>query len=228
MGWTATVLRALLIAGILYWLLDLIRWPLPIRDAQLALWRRLGNRTQMRHVLRRLAPSPGGASDDVVRHDPTAAVELHRDIIESGLQARTSDLPDDLLRLAVLLVRYGRSAEAAEWFAEVDRCTADNHRLKLTLLVRMAYDLSSLGRYEEAESALQRASTLVAVADQWLLRRRLRSGTVRWDLAMARGYVASMSGRFQDARRWYQSALSLSKRLPRAKRLASLHNLASR
>jgi tetratricopeptide (TPR) repeat protein len=180
----------------------------------------------MRHVLRRLA-AHGVARDAVVRDDTTAAVELRRNIIESGLQARTSDLPDDLLHLAALLVRYGRSAEAVGWFAELDRCTADNHRLKLTILIRMAYDLSSLGRYEEAESALQRASTLVAVGDQWLLRRRLRSGTVRWDLAMAHGYVASLSGRVHDARRWYESALSLSKRLPRAKRLVSLHNLAS-
>lgn len=226
MGWTATVLRALLIAGILYWLLDLIPWPLPIRDVQLGLWRRLGNRTQMRRVLRRLA-AHGVARDTVVRDDPAAAVELRRDIIESGLQARTSDLPNDLLHLAVLLVRYGRFAEAARWFAELDNCTADNHPLKLTILIRMAYDLSSLGRYEEAESALQRASTLEAAGEEWFLRRRLRSGTVRWDLAMAHGYVASLSGRFQDARRWYESALSLSKTLPRVKRLASLHNLAS-
>jgi tetratricopeptide (TPR) repeat protein len=221
MGWTATLLRAVLLLGILYWFLDLFRWPTRIRQVQLALWRRLGNRTQMRHVLRRLA------AHAVARGDSVAAVELRRDIIESGRQARIPDLPNDLLRLASLLVRYGRFAEAAEWFAELDRCTAADHRLKPTILVSMAYDLSYLGRYDEAESALQRASTLRVTWDQWQQRRRLRSTTTRWDLAMARGYVASFSGRFEDARRWYESALSVSTSLTRAKRLATLHNLAS-
>jgi len=159
--------------------------------------------------------------------DPTSAVGLRRDIVESGLLARTQHLPNDVLSLAGLLVRCGRFAEAAKWFAALDRCTAVEHRLKLTILLSMAYDLSYLGRYEEAESAIARASTLSVGWDQWLLRRRLRSTTTRWDLAMAHGFVAYLSGRTQDARGWYESALSMSLSLARAKRLASLNNLAS-
>lgn len=221
MGWTAVVLRAALILGILYWFLDLIRWPPRIRRAQFAIWRRLGNRTRMRQALRRLA------ADAEMRGDPGGAVELRRDIVDSGLQVRTPDLPNDVLRLSSVLVRYGRFAEAAEWFAELDRLTADNHRLKPKTLVSMAYNLSYQGRYEEAESALQRASALEVGWDQWLQRWRLRSRIMRWDLAMAHGFVATLSGRVEDAQRWYESALALSATLTRAKRLASLHNLAS-
>src|SRR2546425_7830768 len=76
MTWIPTVLRAVVIVGILYWLLDLAPWPAPIRRAQLSLWRRLGNRGRMRDALRRLA------ADAVVRGDPAAAVELRREIIE--------------------------------------------------------------------------------------------------------------------------------------------------
>ena len=221
MTWIPTVLRAVVIVGILYWLLDLAPWPAPIRRAQLSLWRRLGNRGRMRDALRRLA------ADAVVRGDPAAAVELRREIIEGALRSRTTDLPDDLLALARVLVRYGRFGEAAEWFGELDRLTADDYRLKPTILISMAYNLSNLGRYEEAESALQRASALAVGWDHWLQRRRLRSMTTRWDLAIAHGYVASLSGRFQDAQRWYESALSLSMTLAPAKRIVSLHNLAS-
>lgn len=221
MGWTAAVLRAVLILGILYWLLDLIRWPSPIRRAQLALWRHLGNRSRMRQAFRQLA------AHAEIRSDGAAAVELRRDIVASGLQARSPDLPNDVFQLARLLKRYSRFAEAAEWFAEVDRLTADNHRLKPPTLVSMAYDLSYLGRYGEAESTLQRASALEASWEQWLQRRRLRSPEMRWDLAMAHGYVAWASGLFLDAQRWYESSLALSATLTRAKRLANLHNLAS-
>ena len=221
MAWTATVVRVVLLLGILYWILDLIQWSPRIRRAQLALWRRLGNSTGMRQALRRLA------ADAVVRGDPAAAVEFRRDTVASVLQARSPDLPGDVLHLAGLLFRYGRFAEAAEWFAEVDRCTAEEHRLKPTILVQMAYDLTNLGRYEEAESALERATTLAVGRDQWLQRRLLRSATTRWDFAMARGYVATLSGRFQDGRHWYESALSSSAKLAPAKRLASLNNLAS-
>jgi tetratricopeptide (TPR) repeat protein len=220
MSWTATVLRAVLIVGILLWLVDLFRWPIGIREAQLALWRRSGNRTRTRQTLRRLA------AHAEVRGDSAAAVELRRDIIESGLPSRTPDLPTDLTRLAGLLYRYGRFAEAAEWFAELDRCTADDHRLKPTILISMGYNLSYLGRYDEAESALRRASALAVGWDQWQQRRRLRSRTTRWNLAMAHGYIATALGRFQDARGWYESALSLSMTLARVKRLASLNNLA--
>jgi tetratricopeptide (TPR) repeat protein len=221
MGWAAIALRTVLILGVLFWLLDLIQWPPRIKRAQLALWRRLGNRTRTRDALRRLA------AQAVLRGDPATAVALRREIIDSGLRSRTPYLPQDLLGLARVLVRYGRFAEAAEWFAELDRLTADNHRLKPTTLVSMAYDMSSLGRFEEAESALQRASSLEVGWDQWLQRRQLRSRTVRWDLAMGHGYVATASGRFPDAQRWYESALALSVTLTQAKRLASLHNLAS-
>lgn len=215
------MLRVALILAFLYWLLDLIRWPVPIRRAQLALWRRLGNRTRTRQALRRLA------ADAVVRGDRAVAVELRRDIIESGLPERSPDLPNDFLRLASLLVSSGRFADAAEWFAELDRCTADSHALKPATLIRMAYDLSYLGRYEEAESALQRASALEVSWDQWLQSRQFQSRTMRWDLAMAHGFVATLSRRGKDAQRWYESALASSATLTRAKRLASLHNLAS-
>src|ERR1700716_162220 len=221
MSWTATLLRAALILGILYWLLDLTRWPVRIREAQLALWRRLGSRSGARQALRRLA------THAVAGGDSAAVVEMRREIIESGLQARTPLLPFDVFHLASLLVRCGRFDEAAEWFAELDRCTFDDYRLKPAILVGMAYDLSYLGRYEEAEAALQRASTLAVSWDQWQQRRRLRSRTFRWDLAMAHGQVAWLAERYEDARRWYQSALSLSTSLARPKRLASLHNLAS-
>lgn len=217
----ASVLRAGLILGILYWFLDLIPWPPRVRRAQLSFWRRLGNRSRMRQALRRLA------ADAVVRGDPADAVERRREIIESGLSSRTPDLPVDLLALPRVLVRYGRFTEAASWFGGLDSLTADDHRLKQTILISMAYNLSNLGRHEEAESALQRVSTLALSWDQWQQRRRLRSTTTRWDLAMAQGYVATFSGRFEDARLWYDSALSLSTSLTRAKRLTSLHNLAS-
>jgi tetratricopeptide (TPR) repeat protein len=221
MGWTVTLLRAVLIVALLYLFLEVIRWPPQIHRAEAALWRPLEHRARLRFSRRRLA------AQAEMQGDAAAAVELRRDIVASGLQARSPDVPNDVLHLARLLLRRGRFAEAAEWFAELDRRTAENHHLKPTMLLSMAYNLSYLGRYEQADWALHRASTLTVGWDQWLQRRRLRSATTRWDLAMAHGFVASVSGRFLDAQHWYESALSLSRTLGRVKRLATLSNLAA-
>src|SRR5207244_3409068 len=89
------------------------------------------------------------------------------------------------------------------------------------------YALSRLGRYQEARSALERASSLSVRWDRWLQRRRLGSPRYHWDLAMAQGYVASLSGAFPEAMRFYERAYGLSLTLSRDDRLASLNNLAA-
>ena len=202
-------------------LLPYIRLPSLAYRILLPLSKRSGFRTGMTVALGHAAT---GAAK---RGDGTESIRLRRQVVEICLTGPASNLPGASLKLAETLFQFNQRAPAAEWLGELDRVTADDHMLKPSILLIAAYALSHLGRYQEARSALERASSLSVRWDRWLQRRRLGSPRYRWDLAMAQGYVASLSGAFPEAMRFYETAYGLSVTLSRDDRLASLNNLAA-
>ena len=202
-------------------LLPYIRLPSLAYRILLPLSKRSGYRTGMTVALGHAA---AGAAN---RGDGTESIRLRRQVVELHMTGPASNLLGASLKLAKTLFQFNQHAAAAEWLGELDRATAGDHMLKPSILLIAAYALSRLGRYQEARSALERASSLSVRWDRWLQRRRLGSPRYHWDLAMAQGYVASLSGAFPEAMRFYERAYGLSLTLSRDDRLASLNNLAA-
>jgi tetratricopeptide (TPR) repeat protein len=163
----------------------------------------------------------------MIAGDLETAVDLSRETIRLDLHPLNPRLPADVLLLARVLSRFSQFDSAVLWLAEVDACTTDAHRLKPAVLEMLTYGLVYLNRYEEAESAFQRATTLKVPWDQWLQRRKLQSMGTRWGLAMAGGYVASAADRFDEALVRFRSARALAAKLSRDRQLLTLNNLAA-
>jgi tetratricopeptide (TPR) repeat protein len=114
-----------------------------------------------------------------------------------------------------------------------DESTGADFRSKPAILVGLGLTLASVGKYEEAESALARASELYVESVHpdfrggALQRWYMRTPKDRRRVANARGHVAMMSERFDDARTWYEVVRSLPGTPSRNDRLANLNNLAA-
>src|SRR5207249_5469475 len=137
------------------------------------------------------------------------------------------------LDLARMLVVSSRVDEGIKWLRLADESTGPDHRSKPAILLTLGLSLASIGRYEEAESALARASELYIESAH----PDFRGGAIqRWYIstpkyrrrvANARAYVAMVSERFDDARTWYETVRALPGAQSRNDRLANLNNLAA-
>lgn len=204
-GWLSTLLRLVVIGVILYQLLLVARAITHARGVRRAL----------------------------LRGDGVTAVRLSREALQGKLGRLPPEFPFALLNLARMLVTSGRLDEGIEWFELADESTATDFRSKPAILLGLGWSLASAGRYEEAESALARASELYVESAHPDFRgggiQRWYMGTAQYRrrVANARGYVAIQSERFEDARTWYEAVRALPGTPSRNDRLANLNNLAA-
>lgn len=226
-SWLSILLRLVLIGFIVFQLLLVVRLPTLVYQRSLPAWRRLGYSAGIAVALRRLAGNAVG------RGDLATALQLSREVVHARLGRLPPDLPTQLLILGQTLSRSGRTEAAIQWFRVADDCTGADFRSKPAILIALGLSLASAGRYEEAESALARASELYVESAHpefhggELQRWDMRTPKYRRRVANAHGYVAMLSGRFEDARTWYEAAQALPGAQSRNDRMASLNNLAA-
>ena len=167
------------------------------------------------------------------RGDRVTAVRLSREAVQAKLGRLPPAFPFHLLDLARMLVASSRVDEGIKWLRLADESTGPDHRSKPAILLTLGISLASIGRYEEAESALARASELYIESAH----PDFRGGAIqRWYMstpkyrrrvANARAYVAMVSERFEDARTWYEAVRAMPGTPSRNDRLANLNNLAA-
>ena len=161
------------------------------------------------------------------------AMRLSREAVQAKLGRLPPAFPFHLLDLARMLVASRRVDEGIKWLRLADESTGPDHRSKPAILLTLGLSLASIGRYEEAESALARASELYIESAH----PDFRGGAIqRWYIstpkyrrrvANARAYVAMVSERFEDARTWYEAVRAMPGTPSRNDRLANLNNLAA-
>lgn len=217
--WISLVLRLIVVAGLLYSVLFAIRWPPDVWTGALTLAHRFP--WLYRLWLRRLAREAFRAQNFKIARD------LARDAVRLHLHPISHVSAYDLLFLAQALYRSAHYHAAAAWLSVLDASTTDDYRMKPSILLLSAYANSALERHSAAESAVRRAETVPFGWDQWYDRRKLRSVASRWDLAMAKGYVAYAARRFDDALACFRTAMDLAGELRQHKQLATLNNLAA-
>jgi tetratricopeptide (TPR) repeat protein len=211
-----SILLKLVALGLLLSLV-IVYLPLPAATYRplLVIWKVLRYRPGIIIALRRRAA-------DAFSHDQFAtAIQFSREALRRGLLRPLSDVPFDVFTCAIFLQRSDQLAAAAEWFLLADDTTRDDFRLKPSILIGLGSCLTQLGRYDEAESALERATTLYT---------DVRTLKYWHQVTYARGYLAMSLERFEDALRWYESLESLptgTRRYQRLARLANLNNLAA-
>lgn len=169
----------------------------------------------------------------LIREDRVTAVRLSRQAVQTKLGRLPTEFPFLLLALARVLVACRRAEEGIEWFRLADESTGADFRAKPAILIGLGLSLASVGRYEEAESALARASELYVESAHpdfrggAMQRWYMRTPKYRRRVATARGSVAMLSERFDDARTWYEVVRSLPGTPSRNDRLANLNNRAA-
>jgi tetratricopeptide (TPR) repeat protein len=167
------------------------------------------------------------------RGDRVSVVRLSREAVEAKLGRLPAEFPFHLLNLARVLVASGRAEEGIEWLRLADESTGADHHSKPAILTTLGMTLASMGRYEEAESALARASELYIESAHpdfrggAMQRWHMSTRKYRRRVANARGYVAMLSERFGDARTWYEAVRAIPGAQTRHDRLANLNNLAA-
>jgi tetratricopeptide (TPR) repeat protein len=197
--------------------LVLVYLPLPAASYRplLVIWKTLRYRPGIIIALRHRA------ADASSHGQVETAIHFSREALQRGLVGPLSDVPFDVLSTAHFLLRFDQLEVAAEWFVLADDCTRDDFHLKAPILIGLGSCLTQLGRYDQAQLALNRASALYTDV------RRLKY----WrQVTGAQGYLAMSLERFDDALRLYQSLESLptgTLRYQRLARLANLNNLAA-
>jgi tetratricopeptide (TPR) repeat protein len=169
----------------------------------------------------------------LIRGDRVTAVQLSRRAVQIKLGRLPPGFPFLLLSLGRILVAGGRLGEGVAWLRLADESTGADHRAKPAILIDLGLTLASMGRYEEAESVLARASELYlesahpdfhgGAMQRWYMRKPKYERRT----ANARGYVAMRSERFDDARTWYEAVRAMPGTPSRNDRLANLNNLAA-
>jgi tetratricopeptide (TPR) repeat protein len=167
----------------------------------------------------------------LIRGDRVTAVRLSRQAVQAKLGRLPPGFPFLLLELARMLLASGRAEEGEEWLRLADQSTGADHRSKPAILIDLGHALTSLGRYDEAESVLARASELYiesahpdfrgGAMQRWYM----RTPNYQRRVASARGYVAIMSERLEDARTWYEAVRAMPG--TPTDTLANLNNLAA-
>src|SRR6266571_3478208 len=131
-GWLSILLRLVVIGLIAYQVLVVVRAIARVR--------------RQRRALR--------------RGDRVTAVRLSREAVQAKLGRLPSVFPFHLLDLAQMLLASSRVDEGIEWLRLADESTGADHRSKPAILITLGTSLASMGRYDDAESALARASEL--------------------------------------------------------------------
>ena len=221
-----TLIRVIVVVALVNQVLVLRDWGPRAYALILPIWKGLRYRPGISVALRRMAAKTRK------RGDNPGAIQLAREAVQLGLGRPSQSLGLDLLSLAETLCGASRFAQALEWFRLADAATRDDFRWKGAILVEMAYCLRQLGHFADADSVLVRASRIYKPSPGWwplTNPQRWARGSPRYlrQVANAQGYVAMMTGRFADARRFYKRVQDAPGRRQRAERLVELNNLAA-